>query len=287
MARPLRIEFEGALYHVMARGNARADIFLEDGDRQVFIENLGRVCGRFQWRVWAWCLMDNHYHLLVETMEPTLSKGMREVNGVYTQAFNRRHGRVGHVLQGRYKAELVDKDSYLLELSRYVVLNPVRAGMMESAAEWPWSSYRSVMGKAPAPEWLAVDDTLALFHHQRGPARRAYARFVAEGVGAPDPTEDMPRAGFIGGEKFVEQIFNRIEAQDMSPEIPRKARPVPSLAAIEKRSGSRNKAIRAAYSATAYSLTEIARYFGVHLSTASRIARGVDARSKTRPEDRV
>ena len=107
MARPLRIEFEGALYHVMARGNARADIFLEDGDRQLFIENLGRVCGRFQWRVWAWCLMDNHYHLLVETMEPTLSKGMREVNGVYTQAFNRRHGRSGHVLQGRFKASLV------------------------------------------------------------------------------------------------------------------------------------------------------------------------------------
>ena len=93
MARPLRIEFEGALYHVMARGNARMDIFMDDDDRQAFVANLGRVCKRFDWRVWAWCLMDNHYHLLIETLRPTLARGMREVNGVYTQGFNRRHGR--------------------------------------------------------------------------------------------------------------------------------------------------------------------------------------------------
>jgi len=111
MARPLRIEFEGALYHVMARGNARSEIFIDDEDREVFLDNLGRVCGRFEWRAWAWCLMGNHYHLLIETVEPTLSKGMREINGVYTQAFNRRHGRSGHVLQGRFKAPLVDKDN--------------------------------------------------------------------------------------------------------------------------------------------------------------------------------
>ena len=140
MARPLRIEFEGALYHVMSRGNARSDIFLDDEDRQLFVENLGRVSGRFDWRVWAWCLMSNHYHFLVETLEPTLSRGMREVNGVYTQAFNRRHGRSGHVLQGRFKAPLVDKDRYLLELSRYVVLNPVRAGIVQTAADWAWSN---------------------------------------------------------------------------------------------------------------------------------------------------
>lgn len=108
MARPLRIEFEGAFYHAMARGNARHSIFLDDSDRQSFIDNLGRVCQRFEWTVWAWCLMDNHYHLLIETCQPTLSKGMCEVNGVYTQAFNRRRRRVGHVMQGRYKAILVE-----------------------------------------------------------------------------------------------------------------------------------------------------------------------------------
>ena len=164
MARPLRLEFEGALYHVMSRGNAREDIFLDDGDRTAFLANLGRVAERFDWRLWAWCLMGNHYHLLVETLRPTLSRGMRQVNGIYTQAFNRRHGRVGHVLQGRYKAVLVDKDSYLLEVSRYVALNPVRAGLVAAAGEWPWSSYRTVMGKAAAPDWLVVEDLLRLFH---------------------------------------------------------------------------------------------------------------------------
>lgn len=127
MSRPLRLEFAGVLYHVVARGNARAAIFLDDEHRQAFCLGLSRVCARFEWRLWSYCLMDNHYHLLIETLQPTLSRGMREVNGVYTQGFNRRHGRVGHVLQGRYKAVLVDQDSYLLELSRYLVLNPVRA----------------------------------------------------------------------------------------------------------------------------------------------------------------
>ena len=282
MVRPLRIEFEGALYHVMARGNARADLFLDDTDRQAFIDNLGRVCGRFHWRVWAWCLMSNHYHLLIETLEPSLSQGMREVNGVYTQAFNRRHGRVGHVLQGRYKAALVEKAGYLLELSRYVVLNPVRAGMVKSVSDWRWSSYRSIMGEAVIPDWLAVDATLNLFHRQRGPARRAFARFVAEGVAVSDPTADVPRTGFIGSEAFVEQMLERIDKDALSPEIARNSRPSPSLEAIANSSSDRNEAIRRAFATTAYSLTEIARHFGLHLSTVSRIAwKDQNARNKT------
>jgi len=281
MARPLRIEFEGALYHVVARGNARSDIFFDDEDRQVFIDNLERVCGRFVWRVWAWCLMNNHYHLLIETLEPTLSKGMREINGVYTQAFNRRHGRSGHVLQGRFKAPLVDKDHYLLELSRYVVLNPVRAGMVETAADWPWSSYQAKMGKAAIPEWLAVEQTLALFHQKRGPARRAYARFVADGVGEPAPWSDCPRAGFIGNDAFVERMLEHVEDGDLSPEITRETRPAQSLGSIASSSPDRNEAIRRAYASAAYSVTEIAQYFDIHVSTASRIARSVDAKRKT------
>lgn len=273
MARPLRIEFEGALYHVMARGNARTDIFLDEVDRRIFVENLGRVCERFHWLVWAWCLMSNHYHLLVETLQATLSRGMREVNGVYTQAFNRRHDRVGHVLQGRYKAVLVEKDSQLLELSRYVVLNPVRAGIAWTANDWTWSSYRSVMGKAAIPQWLAVERTLSLFHHQRAPARRAYARFVAAGVHAPDPTAGASRPGFIGSDAFVEQMLSRVSPATLSPEITRTSRPAASLDAIAGSSKTRDGAIRRAYSSTAYSLTEIARYFGLHVSTVSRIVR--------------
>ncbi|MGH8630527.1 MAG: transposase, partial [Burkholderiales bacterium] len=187
MARPLRIEFPGALYHVMARGDGRSGIFKDDEDRELFLSTLGKVCSRFDWQIWAYCLMGNHYHLLIETARASLARGMRELNGQYTQAFNRRHRRVGHLLQGRYKALLVEKDSYLLELSRYVVLNPVRAGMVASAGDWFWSNYGTMMGKAPRPTWLAVKETLALFHAEAGPGKRAYSRFVAEGISAPDP----------------------------------------------------------------------------------------------------
>ena len=281
MARPLRIEFEGALYHVMARGDAQADIFLDDEDRQAFVDNLDRVCGRFDWRVWAWCQMTNNYHLLVETLRPTLSKGMREVNGVYTQGFNYRHSRVGHVLQGRYKAVLVQQDTHLLELSRYVVLNPVQAGMTETAGDWPWSSYRAVMGKAPPPEWLAVDETLHLFHTMRGPARRAFARFVADGINAEDPFDQMPRAGFMGSESFVETVLEnfenkKFENKPLSAEIPKKLRPARSLAQIARAATDRDQAITEAYRTGAYTLTEIASHFGIHQSTASRIARRED-----------
>ena len=157
MARPLRIEFSGALYHVTARGNAQQDIYLTDDDRQEFLSLLQRACDRYHWLCHAYCLMTNHYHLLIETQTPTLSKGMKYLNGTYTQAFNRRHKRVGHVFQGRYKGILVEKDSYLLELSRYIVLNPVRAHMVRSAKDWPWSSYRATAGFAKAHPLLTKD----------------------------------------------------------------------------------------------------------------------------------
>ena len=146
MARPLRIEFPGALYHVTSRGNGRAAIYLDNRDREAFLDVLGVVCERMQWICYAYCLMTNHYHLVVETQEGHLSRGMRQLNRVYTQRFNRHHGRVGHVLQGRYKAILVDRDPYLLELSRYVVLNPARAGMVKSPGHWRWGSYRATVG---------------------------------------------------------------------------------------------------------------------------------------------
>lgn len=147
MARPLRIEFAHGLYHVTSRGDGREDIFLEDADRELFLEVLSESVDRFNWVIHAYCLMDNHYHLLIETPDGNLSQGMRQLNGVYTQRFNRKHKRVGHVFQGRYKAIIVQKDSYLLELARYIVLNPVRAEMVRTAREWPWSSYRAILLK--------------------------------------------------------------------------------------------------------------------------------------------
>ena len=140
MSRPLRLEFAQALYHVTSRGDRREPIYVDDLDRTEWLEVLSQVCARFNWRCHAWCLMGNHFHVLIETPEPNLSAGMRQLNGVYTQRFNHRHGKVGHVFQGRFKAILVERESYLLEVSRYVVLNPVRAGIVRDVADWPWSS---------------------------------------------------------------------------------------------------------------------------------------------------
>ncbi len=163
MARPLRLEFPGAVYHITARGNGRNDIFVDDQDRQQFIAILSETVERYNWLCHAYCLMDNHYHLLIETPDPTLSKGMRQLNGVYTQAFNRSHNRIGHVFQGRFKSIIVEKDDHLLQLCRYIVLNPVRAGMVKMVEQWIWSSYNSTAWKNKMPELLTIDWVLGQF----------------------------------------------------------------------------------------------------------------------------
>ncbi len=204
MARPLRLEFPGAVYHVTARGDRQEPIFEDSDDRVAFLELLAKEVGQQGWLLYAFCLMGNHYHLLLETPEPNLVRGMRRLNGVYTQAFNRRHDRAGHVLQGRYKAILVDRDSYLLELCRYVVLNPVRAQMVSGVGEWPWSSYLATAGKMACPDWLAAEKVLGSFSSSdRTQARRAYIRFVAEGLARPSPWEDLKGQIFLGSESFI------------------------------------------------------------------------------------
>ncbi len=190
MARPLRLEFAGALYHVTALGNERRSIFIgyADGDRAAFLGILEQTCERFNWICHAYCLMTNHYHLLLETPDANLSKGMRQLNGVYTQYVNRAHGRVGHLFQGRFKAILVERERDLLELARYVVLNPVRAGMVGAPGDWPWSSYRATVGEEiPVPAFLETDWVLRAFAEGRGEAVAGYRRFVVEGIGAAGP----------------------------------------------------------------------------------------------------
>ena len=149
MARPLRIEYPGAIYHVTSRGNARSTIFDDDEDRWRFLDILSTVVKRHRWLCHAYCLMGNHYHLLIETPEANLARGMRQLNGIVTQSHNRFHNRSGHLFQGRYKAILVDKENYLLELCRYIVLNPVAAGMVKAPENWPWSSFFADGGPGP------------------------------------------------------------------------------------------------------------------------------------------
>jgi len=163
MVRSLRIEYPGAVYHITSRGNKQESIYLSDEDRQFFLDLLSQVCYRCQWICYAYCLMDNHYHLFIETPRGNISKGMQLLNGIYTQKFNRSHQRVGHVFQGRFKGILVQKESYFLELSRYIVLNPVRANMVQYTNDWRWSSYHETTTSTACPNWLAAESILSCF----------------------------------------------------------------------------------------------------------------------------
>lgn len=276
MSRPIRIEFPNALYHITARGDRREDIFEDDIDRQAFLHVLAQVVDQFNWLCYAWCLMDNHYHLLIQTPDANLSKGMRQLNGVFTQMSNRRHHRVGHLFQGRFKAILVDSDAYLLELARYVVLNPVRAGVVRKPDKWAWSSYRACMGLAPAQPFLAVDGLLAQFAKRRAVAQARYAKFVAEGIKAPSPWRELKGQVFLGDEQFVEHMQARLDKnqrRDVQIPIAHRRPPAPTLTQIEYSAPDRNAAIVQAHATGAYSYQQIAEHFGIHFTTVGKVVR--------------
>lgn len=283
MARPLRLEYAGALYHVTSRGDGREDIYLDDSDRWDFLTVLSGVCDRFNWVVHAYCLMSNHYHLLVETPDSNLAMGMRQLNGVYTQRFNRRHTRVGHVFQGRYKAIIVQKDSYLLELARYIVLNPVRARMIRSAKDWPWSSYRATAGVAERPQWLNTDWLLSTFGKRKSAAISAYCAFVLEGKNQPSPWDELKNQIYLGDERFVEKLQKHLETDKDLSEVPlAQRRKVPkTLHEYEREAASRNEAIANAYASGGYSMKDIGEYFGLHYSRISRLLNIEKTKGKT------
>lgn len=277
MARPLRLEFPGALYHLTSRGNARAPIFLDDEDHRIFFSVLGEVIGRFEWHCHAYCLMTNHYHLLIETTKANLSRGMRQLNGVYTQRFNRHHDRVGHVFQGRFKAIVVERDHYLLELCRYVVLNPVRARLVKDPKDYPWSSYRATAGLEPALSFLTTDWVLAQFGERKGQTQRAYRDFVQAGIGQTSPWESLQGQVLLGSESFIEHLKPYLEGKQSLRELPKRQRLVarPPLAVLlagldPKDRAQRDQTIRAAHLEHGYTLAEIAAGLGLHYSTISK-----------------
>jgi putative transposase len=268
MTRPLRLSFPGAVYHVTSRGNARHDIVADDRDRSQWLSLLAHVVDRYGWLCHAYCLMDNHYHLVIETPKPNLSIGMRQLNGRYTQAYNRRHEQVGHVFQGRFTAILVEKDAHLLELCRYVVLNPVRAKIVSHPRLWVWSSYRATVGETKAPGWLTTDWILSQFGQRGGPAQARYRTFVAEGRGGPAPWEQLTGQIYLGSEKFVAQHQPNRVIRD----IPRRQTQAqrPSLETLFERKGDLEKTIHQAYRQYGYRLADIADHLGVHAATVSR-----------------
>ncbi len=311
MARPLRIEFPGALYHITARGNAGQDIFLDARDSERFLDLLDEVATRLRWRCFAYCLMTNHYHLVVETPAPNLSHGMRQLNGRYTQAFNFRHERDGHLFQGRYQAILVDREAYLKEVCRYVVLNPVRAGLAPDARAWRWSSYRATLASGQVggdlagrdrrdavPEWLAARDLLELFAAEPEAAAQIYAGFVAEGAGAGagggtglwDRLEGQIYLGAAGfAEAMRARLGAKVAASAGASEVPRVQREAPPrpLPAFVQGYADRREAMARAHLEGGYSQAAVARHFGVHYSTVSRAARRFSSKSGNERPDPI
>jgi REP element-mobilizing transposase RayT len=279
VSRQPRIEFPGALYHVMARGNNRERIVHDDRDAVAFLDSLGATCQRYDWRLFAWCIMPNHYHLVLETVAATLSRGMRRHNSTYAQHFNTRHSRVGHVFQGRFKSLIVAKEQYLLTVLRYVELNPWRAGLVQHPEEWPWSSARISLGILPPPGCCAVQEVWQRFGAPGRESTSRYRVFLYEGMREPATTIPVHSALVIGEEDYAAEVLARRGAVS-SREVPRRALSErSSLAAIFESARDTDAAIKDAYNA-GFTLRAIAAYLGAHYSTVSAIARRTTPRKR-------
>jgi REP element-mobilizing transposase RayT len=281
MSRPLRIQYPGAVYHVTSRGNEKKPVFKDDQDREKFLNTLQHVNKRYNWICHAYCLMTNHFHILIETPDGNLSLGMRQLNGVYTQLFNKWHGRTGHLFQGRYKAILIQKDSHLLEVCRYVVLNPVRARMVEKPEQWKWSSYLATDGKTKPHPCLTTDWVLGQFSGKRGKAEQEYRQFVQWGIGKSSIWTEVRGQAILGEDDFVDTFAEHLKKQMTIPEIPRSQRYAhrPSLeklfnSKVRTNLSRRRDAIVRAVEQYGYRQQEVASYLELHYSSVSRIVKG-------------
>lgn len=278
MTRPLRLEISGGVYHVTSRGDGGEDIYLSDSDRLTWLRVFAEVCERFGWICHAWCQMTNHYHILIETPDANLSHGMRQLNGVYTQKFNYTHAREGHVFQGRYKAILVEKESYLLEVSRYVVLNPLRAHRVSRPEDWAWSSYMATCGQTASPAWLRTDWLLGYFGEDRAHAIEKYVVFVHEGIAVPSVWSHLQCQIYLGTDAFVRNAQAQIENNSLLTEIPHQQREMKAQTITEfAEQYPRKEAMARAYLSRQYKMAEIAHYFKVHYSTVSRAVKSFEA----------
>ena len=280
MARPLRIEYPGAVYHITSRGNEKKAVFKDDSDRAVFLKTLAQVNKRYNWICHAYCLMDNHYHLLIETPYGNLSVGMRQLNGVYTQAFNRRHRRTGHLFQGRYKAILIQKDSHLLEVCRYIVLNPVRARILQNPGVWEWSSYKATSGRGNFHPCLTIDWVLGQFSTNRKKAQNKYRQFVQQGIGKESIWTDLKAQAILGEDNFADEFIDYLKKHKDITDIPKSQRylnrPLIEKIFSEDITGDKRKRDKKIVEATGkygYTQREVADNLKMHFTSVSRIIR--------------
>lgn len=270
MTRPLRLEFPGATYHLTARANGRSRLFLGGSDRSLLLGLVDHVVDRYGWICHAYILMDTHYHLLVETPLPNLSLGMRQLNGRYSQEFNRRHRRRGHLFGGRFTSVLVERDEHFLEAARYVVLNPLRTRQPQRFQDWRWSSYPATAGIAPRPRFLTTDELLGRFSPNRPAAQRRYIGYIADGVPAGQPPELIGEI-YLASVDFVAAIA----PNEPVAEVPRRQwQPLrPSLAEL----CTRDHGIHVAHRTYGYTLGEIAAHLGLHPATVGRALSRLEA----------
>lgn len=281
MARPLRLHMPNGIYHVMCRGNAKQDIFVDDEDRMRWLVMLGSACDRFGVRCLVYCQMKNHYHGLLQAGLLPLSRMMQQLNSPYCQWFNRKHGRVGHVLQGRYKAILVDSNIYFLQAARYILRNPVVEGWVDEPMKWPWSSHRATAGLEEPPPFLAVDSVWGHF------AQIAAASVQQQFAAFMDHAEDDGYPGgplVCGSEAFQRRANVLLEAHRDNDDFVYAERfagrpPLESLFTSAADSFSRDLAMAEAFLRYAYTLREIAAATGSKPATVWRHIRGVRSRS--------
>lgn len=286
MSRPLRIPYAGAFYHVTARGNEKKVIFKNERDLERFLLYAEAAVQRYGAVIHAYCLMNNHYHLLIQTPLANLSEIMQYINGSYTTYVNTKRQRVGHLFQGRYKAILIDADAYAQELSRYIHLNPVRAGIVSKPVDYQWSSYLYYSGKKDAPKWLTIDFVLGYFDERTTVGQRKYAEFVEAMIGQryESPLKATIASSILGSKDFVEKIKAKyLRDRDMS-------RNLPSLTELRKRTvkeivketeavwrrNERLQKVAGVYLCHRYSglrLKEIGAYFGIGESAVSQSSR--------------
>jgi putative transposase len=283
MARPLRLHLPHALYHVMSRGNAKQTIFVESADYKEFLERLCATSSRFGVLCRAYCLMPNHFHLLLEPETCPISRMMQQLNSSYSQSFNRRHTRVGHVLQGRFKALLVDRDDYFLQVLRYIMLNPVAADLADDPGAWRWSSYLATAGRTETPTFLALDDVWRVFDDDVREAQRRFVAFVDAGRGQAAPSDAL----VFGSDAFKADVAVALDPhRDDRDFLNRERHAVrPSLECVLagcQDGPSRRRAMADAYWRYGYTLREIGALLGCHESTVCRQIRG--AAEATRSE---
>jgi len=281
MTRPLRIKIPGGLYHIYSRGLDKNAIFRDDKDKEKFLEILHKCNCDYGWKCYAYCLMMNHYHILIETIDGDISRGMRQLNGVYAQYFNWKHDRIGPLYQGRFKAILVDRENYFLELCRYIVLNPVRAGIVQSPQDYHWSSFRTTVGIEKQETCIDRRSILERFSSEKGSEKSAiesYTRFVSDRISEDDSLFEIKGDLILGDRKFVESLKKDIDKYRDNPDFSKYQRYVcrPELEELfdtltVSLKTTRNDAVRKAHIEFGYSAKDIAEFLRIHYSTVCRI----------------